>query len=150
MEDMRNSDDEEGGEEEMREGGGGGGGGGGLNWEEANSSTRYNLQLKRSASSLTDTPSERANMTWNQVVKEGYGWGIHHPSPNLHLDNRICLSFSDLSTIFPSVETVHHTSQQGLQGSLPSLPDNYLSPMSCYHKIDPATASVETLHLLNR
>ena len=181
MKDHQDSDDEEAG----KEGGGGGGrGGGGLNpnWDETNGSkhvpSRNNIHHKtnnnsRSNTSLTETgllkPSERAGMAWNEVIKDGYGWGLTQERPSLdgtthntldrsnsRTSSRICLSFSDLSRIFPSIENVTRGSQQGIHDpensstSLPSLTENFLSPMICYQKLETTSASVERLNLLQK
>lgn len=132
----------------------------------------------RSNSSLTSvgplSPTDRASMSWNDVVKEGYGWGMSQHKQNrsnsfgyntLHsalnrsnsgTSSRICLSFSDLSRIFPSAETVTRSSQHGLRHdqdnssvSLPSLTDNFLSPMICYQKLEVGGEGGERVDLLN-
>ena len=132
----------------------------------------------RSTSSLTSvgplSPADRATMSWNDVVKEGYGWGMshHHQQDRtnsfgyntLHnvlnrshsgTSSRICLSFSDLSRIFPSAETVTRGSQHGIHDpdnssvSLPSLTDNYLSPMICYQKLEESGDGGDRVDLLN-
>ena len=197
MREPRDSDDEESGEEEESRGGEGG-----LDWDEANGSKHMpswhnlhhvnnNNSNNRSNTSLTDSgllkPAERAGMSWNDVVRDGYGWGIQQQR-SLYRDNsfgynspkkasspylnssalssiidrpqsrtgsRICLSFSDLSRIFPSVETMNQTrgSQQGIHDpensstSLPSLTDNFLSPMICYQRVGTLTVGLEGLDL---
>ena len=131
-------------------------------WDKVNGN---NKGYKQQAAAETD----RHDMSWNELVGEGYRCAIidnkrgsHVLSGISHEDrsragSNICLSFSDLSRIFPSIDNVNGSKSRGLHSrtSLSSLADQHCSIKNCYEKVpDRETrglaASVKGIDEINR